>query len=280
MPSDIELLHAVATRPYSACEAQWQELLHPLHLSGEFVPAIQAVIREGRWKSRPNPLAYVRKAALRCAARLGITHARPRRHREILATDLHYKDGDGEPLGHDDRLGTALHLYDEKSGSGAGSGPGSNFEAIYDEDFITNRLPAAVLDENLEVKWDRVADLARMDAGERIVLELQRIGFGRDRAFAACYTSDDRKILQAAWKRFDRHKDILKEVLLSGRSLPGKSPQTIQREPVTQTQSATPELEMIFIELPQGGMKISFRKHVPEQQNKRPGPQINANKHE
>jgi hypothetical protein len=280
MAPEIELLHAVENQPFEACEAEWTELLRSLHLGLSYVPAVQAVIQERRWKTQPNPIAYVRKSSVRCAVRMGIVDRRPK-HREILASELHIKDADGKSLGHDDKLGTALHRYDQQFGSG----PGATHEAIYDEDYIGNRLPESVMDENLEVEWDRVAQLAGMDAGERIVLKLRLSGLERDTALAACYTDADRKILQAAWKRFDRHKDLFKEVLLSGRPLsnrrsPGSHParpvhegsrvlKARQENRVDQVDSgrdtpgATPQLEMILIELPQGGMKISFRRCLP-----------------
>src|ERR1700686_4974866 len=135
MVSDIELLNAVESQPFEAREAEWAELLRSLHLGLSYVPAIQAVIQERLWKTQPNPIAYVRKGAVRCAVRMGIVEKRPK-HREILASELLVKDADGKSLGHDDKLGTALHRYDEKSGSGLGSGQGSTHEAIYDQDYI------------------------------------------------------------------------------------------------------------------------------------------------
>jgi hypothetical protein len=258
MAREIELLHAVSTRPYQSCEAQWQELLGALHFSGAYIPAIQLVLEEGRWKSQPNAIAYVRKSAVRCAVQLGIVDIRPNRHREILASDLHFDNEDGESLGHDDRLGTALHRYDEQFSSGAGGGGlGSDYGAIYDEDYIGNRLPDSVVDSDLEVDWDRVGELAGMDAGERIVLDLQLIGFGRRGALAACFTDDDRKLLEAAWRRFDRNKDALKGVLLSGKRKPAR----VHPGPQPGSKPEVP-VELIFIEVPEEGLKISFRKLV------------------
>jgi hypothetical protein len=124
---------------------------------------------------------------------------RPKQSREVLASSLQYKDSDGEPLGHDDRLGTALHNYEQENGPGT--------SAIYEQGFIVNRVADSVLDDNLEVKWERVIRLAGMDAGERLVLTLLRNSMTRDSALAACFSEDDRKILQAAWKRFDAIKN-------------------------------------------------------------------------
>src|SRR3954469_8834641 len=134
-------------------------------------------------------MAYVRKSSLRCAVRLGIVDLRRNYRREVLATDLNFKDADGKSLTNDDRLGTALHHRDKKFRTGLGA----DHSSIYDEDDIINRLPASVLDKNLEVKWERVADMAQMDSGERIVLKLRLSGLERDVALAACYTDDDRK---------------------------------------------------------------------------------------
>jgi hypothetical protein len=283
MSPEIDLLTTLSSQPFSACQSQWEQLLRRLFLPMSFVPAIQEVLEKGRWKSQPDPMAYVRKGSLRCAVRLGIVDVRRNVRREVLATDLSFKDADGKFLGHDDRLGTVLHRHDEQFRTGLGAERGD----IYDEDDITDRLPSSVLDKNLEVKWEQVADMAQMDSGERIVLQLRLRGLERDFALATCYTDEDRKILQAAWKRFDRHKELFREVLMSGKPLPTqrsrpgqssppkpaqmpKSAQTaikrVRPEPANDTLSATPQLEMIFIELPQGGMKISFRKCVPQDQ--------------
>src|SRR4051812_23805738 len=264
MSPEIDLLTALSAQPFSACEDQWKQLLHRLFLPLSHIPAIQSVLEKGRWKSQPDPMAYVRKSSLRCAVRLGIVDVRRNSRREVLATDLSFKGADGKSLtpnkiSHDDRLGTALHRRDKKFRTGLGA----DHSSIYDEDDIINRLPASVLDKNLEVKWERVADMAQMDSGERIVLKLRLCGLERDVALAACYTDDDRKTLQAAWKRFDRHKDLFKQVLMSGKSLPTKRPNRVPAtNPPNDTPGATPHLEMVLIQLPQGGMKISFRKCV------------------
>jgi hypothetical protein len=315
MSPEIDLLTTLSTQPFSACEDQWKQLLRSLFLPISFVPAIQSVLEKGRWKSQPDPMAYVRKGSLRCAARLGILDVRRNSRREVLATDLQFnglsfKDAGGKSLTpnkmtHDDRLGVALHRHDEQFRTGLGAERGS----IYDEDDITNRLPGSVLDHNLEVKWDQIAEMAQMDSGERIVLQLRLKGLERDLALAACYTEEDRKLLQAAWKRFDRHKDLFKQVLMSGKSLPTQRGQAGQNQPVkpaqppngpvrathqaaqssqaaravqanranhanppivnetvpaNDTPGAAPQLEMVLIQLPQGGMKISFRKCVAE----------------
>jgi hypothetical protein len=214
-----------------------------MNLGVAYIPVIQATIKEGRWKNQPNPVAYIRKSAMLSATRLGIVDRRPKQSREVLASNLQYKDADGEPLGHDDRLGTALHNYEQENGPGT--------SAIYEQDFIVNRLADSVLDDNLEVKWERVCRLAGMDAGERIVLTLLRNSMTRDSALAACFCEDDRKLLQAAWKRFDRNKESLQYVLISGKAAPTRRGH--------KTETDEQQLELIFIEVPEGGLRISFK---------------------
>ena len=100
---------------------------------------------------------------------------------------------------------------------------------------------------------DHVADLAGLDAGERLVLDLRIIGFRREDAFAACLTEADRRLLQAAWKRFTRHKEAVRKALQSGRK------HSARRIP-----GAVPDLELMFMETPDNRLKIFFQKLVPE----------------
>src|SRR6478672_4949199 len=118
MSPETDLLTVLSSQPFSACEAQWHQLLRKLFLPISFVPAIQSVLEKGRWKSQPDPMAYVRKGSLRCAARLGILDVRRNSRREVLATDLSFKDAGGKSLSHDDRLGTAIHRHDEQFRTG------------------------------------------------------------------------------------------------------------------------------------------------------------------
>jgi hypothetical protein len=139
MAMEIELLAAVQAKTYEACEMEWKELLGALRLGLLYVPAIQAVVAEGRWKEHPNPMAYVRKGAVQCAVRMGIVDIRPNQNREILACDLLYRDEEGEQLEHDDKLGMALNDYEDKFGSDA------ELHSLEDD------IADALKDENLAV---------------------------------------------------------------------------------------------------------------------------------
>src|SRR5258708_40017809 len=129
--------------------------------------------------------------------------------------------------------------------------------------------------------------MAQMDSVERIWLKRALSRLESDLALGTCYTDDDCKIHQADWKRFDRHKDLFKQVLMSGKSLPAQPPikpvrpahQTTQSSQAVQqnganrnaadrvnqttqpneTPDAPPHLEMVLTKLPQAALKIPSR---------------------
>lgn len=234
--NEIELLRAVANTGYEDCRPEWNKLLRALHLGPAYIPGIQEMVYDTRWRERPNPLAWVRKGAVRWAIRHGLMDVRRRNNKEVLASELEFKDSEGRPLSHDDTLGLALCQFDEGS----------------PRDSIVDYLPAGVVDEfHEEVLWDKVADLAGLDSGERIVLDLRLMGLGWRAAMEACLTDDDRTILYAAWRRFERRKDVLKQVLLTAK------PHRARR-----IEGSGQEYELMFAEDGQGALKIFFKKLV------------------
>lgn len=239
--NEVELLRAVANTGFEDCKPEWKKLLRALHLGPAYIPGIQEMVYDTRWRERPNPLAYVRKGAVRWAIRHGLVDVRRKSNKEVLAGELDYRDSDGQPLGHDDKLGLALYQFDEG----------------HPRHSIVDYLPAEVLDGlNEEVLWDKVADLADLDAGERIVLDLRLMGLGWRDAMEACLTEEDRKILHSAWRRFDRHKGVLKRVLTTGK------PHRIKR-----IEAPSANLELMFAEAEEGSLKIFFKKVVSKPGN-------------
>ena len=167
--------------------------------------------------------------------------------RIVLASDLAFTDSDGEAVPHDEKLDLALAKYKEKFGP-------------YYRDWSDYCLPSDRVSDVFRadpdsIDWDRVAELAGLDNGERMVLEIQLMGLGRERALALCHKEGDHKFLQAAWKRFIRHREALKATLLSGRSHQSRR---IKRKDDKE------ELEMVFVEMPDGSLRISFEKLVPQ----------------
>ncbi len=240
MDANVELLKKVSSRPFEECEGEWRQLLNVLRLSLSFVLPIQKVLEQGRWKDQPNPMAYIKKAGVRVAVRMGLVDLGPRDEREVLACELNDRDLDGEPLEHDDKLGMALNDFQEKYGR----------PEFYSS--VADDLPEEVLDGE-DVDWDWVAELAGLDTGEKLVMDLRVVGFSQAQAYEACLTEEDRKYLQASWRRFDRRRGLLKEAL-----------ETAEARKPRRTKRIEPEMELIFIEMPEGHLKISFRKHVRE----------------
>jgi hypothetical protein len=170
-----------------------------------------------------------------------------RDRRMVLATDLNYVDADGNSVPHDEKLDLALTNYEERFGS--------YYDDGYDDYSPIDRVSDDLLSESDGLDWDRAASLAGLDAGERMVLEIELAGIGREQAFSLCYTDEDRRLLQAAWKRFVRHRCALRQTLLSGSSHQSRR---IKRP------NPERELELVFVELADGSLRISFRKLVPE----------------
>ena len=243
-----ELLNAVAGRPYEECEAEWKKLLKWLRLGLYYVLPVQEVLRQGRWKGKAYPIGYVRTAAVRTAVRMGLVDVRPPENMEVLASDLTYRDWDDRELGHDEKLGLALHEFEEK------------YRANDEWSAPSDLLAAEVLEEGMdEVAWERVAEMADLDAEERLVLELRMIGFSRPAALEACLREEDRRVLRAAWRRFERHRETIKKVLKSGK------PHAAQRfKP-----NAGPEMELMFAETADNRLKIFFQRVVAENEKPR-----------
>jgi hypothetical protein len=241
--SDLELLKAVAERGYEECEAEWKKLLRKLRLGLLYVVPIREVLRQARWRERANPMGYVRTAAVRTAVRMGLVDLRPRNSMEVRTADLGYRDWDGEEVEHDEKLGLALHEYREKHGLGV-----REFSRMA-ETLVAEEALEDGLDD---VAWERVAEMAELDAGERLVVELRMVGFSRPAALAACLRDEDRRYLQASWRRFERHRETIKKVLKSGKR------HAAQRLKA----NAGPELELMFMETPDNRLKIFFQRVV------------------
>jgi hypothetical protein len=245
--TNLELLEAIATQPFESCEAQWRKLLRKLKLELCYVLPIQKILKQEGWKKHPNPLGYIKTAAIRTAVRMGLVDAQPAEGMEVLAADLKYTDWEGRELGHDEKLDFALYEYEQKSGGSGWDDTPSDLvrRELWDE-------------EQGEIAWERVEELAELDEGEQMVLELRAVGFTRNMALDACYTSDDRRFLQSAWRRLERDKDLIKKVLKSG--------QPCHKKPV---KNVAEDVELVMLQGEDGKVKISFRINVPENGKRR-----------
>jgi hypothetical protein len=229
---ELELLKAVANESYEKAKAKWSRLLKALYLSPSFVPAIQEILKQGKWRNQPKPVAYVRKAAVRWAVRYGLVDIRRKAGKEVLAIA-----GEHEPLEEEYKLISELCDFEDQR----------KHQQILHL-LSAEVLNAEVMNEDEGVNWEKVTRLANLDPGERIVLDLKLMGLNWREAIAACLTAEDRKILNTAWRRFDRHKSVVKQALLTGK------PQHSVRK------TSVPDLELMFTEGDDGRLKIFLKK--------------------
>jgi hypothetical protein len=230
---ELELLKAVANEPYEKGKAKWNRLLKALHLSNAYVPAIQEVLRQRGWQNQTNPVSYVRKAAVRWAVRHGLAEIRRKSSKEAPASEISSIRED-HPSSEEDKLISELCQFDDQRR----------------DQPIADLLSADVMNEDAEVNWEKVAQLASLDPGEKIVLDLKLMGLSWRDAIAACLTTEDRTILNTAWRRFDRHKNVLKQVLLTGKH------QHIRRT------ASVPALELMFSEGEDRRLRIFFKRVI------------------
>jgi hypothetical protein len=231
---ELELLKGAANEPYEKGKGKWSRLLKVLQLSTIYVPAIQEILKQGKWQNQPNPIGYVRKAAVRRAVRHGLVEIRRKRGQEALPPEI---SSEHERLGEEYKLITELCDLDNQQKR-------QPLVRILSQEVLNRE----VVREAEEVDWEKVARLANLDPGERIVLDLKLMGLRWREAIAACLTAADRSILNTAWRRFDRHKNVVKEALLTGKA------QHVVRK------ISLPELDLMFTEGEDGRVKIFFRK--------------------
>lgn len=231
---ELELLKAAAHERYEKGKGPWSRLLKALYLSPTYVPAVQEILRQGKWRNQTSPIAYVRKASVRWAVQHGLAEIRRKSRTHIPISEINAKSGERDVMREEYRLISELCQFDD----------GQEGEQIVD------RLSPEVLNEHRELDWERAAKLANLDSGEKLVLDLKLMGLSWRDSVAACLTHEDRTILNTAWRRFDRHKDLLKQVLLTGKA------QELRRT------ASVPELELMFTEGEDRRLKIFFKKSV------------------
>jgi hypothetical protein len=240
----LSVLGILEANPFEDCEDAWLKSLGLLRLNLTYVPAIQKVLGQGHWRKAPSALAYIRKAAVREASRMGLLDLTGRDpKRELIVSDFHLMDEEDKPVPHDEAIDRLR--YDSSD----------QYRHDYPEFSPVWGVSDSLLAESgvLEIDWDQVAELAGLDAGEKLVIQVRLDGLGREQAFQSCHTEEDRRMLQAAWKRFERHQDALKATLESGE--PHRARRIYRNNP-------EPPMKMVVVRT-RKGPKISFRKLVP-----------------
>ena len=226
---ELELLQAAAHERYEKGKGKWSRLLKALYLSSTYVPAIQEILSQGKWQNQINPIAYVRKAAVRWALQQGLAEIRRKSSKHVSTSEI---SGESDTLKEEHRLISELCQFGDEQ----------------EQQQIVDQLSPEVVNEHREVNWERAANLANLDSGEKLVLDLKLMGLSWRDSVAACLTHEDRTILNTAWRRFGRHKDLLKQVLLTGKA------REIRRT------ASVPELELMFTEGEEQRLKIFFKR--------------------
>ncbi len=202
-----------------------------------YLEAVHETIKQGRWRNADDPRSYVKTVAKREAKKMEIANY-PDEHLHLYVPDL--RDEDGHPLSHDDYIdylsydgpvvegGTwrsrnpDLHDKDEHGNEG---------ELLTRRERILNKVPeefkvrvdlsdelkrlvekfnATHSDQHVSTgprvvpEWEAIASEASLDEYEMLVLAYRLSNISRELALRLQGSDEERKKLQAAWKRVDR----------------------------------------------------------------------------
>ncbi len=119
---ELELLKAAVQERYDESKGKWRRLLKALYLSPTYVPAIQEILGQGKWRNQTNPIAYVRKAAVKRAVQRGIVDTRRKSSRHVLTPEIYPKGSEGNPLKEDYRLISELCQFGDEQEEPANCG--------------------------------------------------------------------------------------------------------------------------------------------------------------
>lgn len=159
----IAILEHHAALPQQGHDAEWLWFMEKfLWLSPCYQPAVREVLRQGKWRAVEYPMAYVKKAALRSASRLGLADdPREKWHVPLRATGF---DDDEESfttlegfIGHAEHGAQKIHQQYEDEIFYAKARP---------EEKLVETIPHAQLrrpeDAGLLLNFDQPEDLAKL----------------------------------------------------------------------------------------------------------------------
>jgi hypothetical protein len=226
--TDRALLEAAAATPVEGQEGQWLWLVQEfLGLDGNYIPAVQRALQQGRWRNAKAPKAYVKTVAKREAIKMGLVD---NPIREMQLPEIRNPEGqclsDGQVLDHllyDDGPVKEGGKWKARTGSYDPNDYNEDGERITPRERLVGRLPIQLTKPN-EISgaqpferfgilmssssapdWTKIAKAADLDKGEEQVLEYKLRDISRDMALALQPSETKRKQLQAAWRRFDRN---------------------------------------------------------------------------
>ena len=221
---DAGALFERAIDEHQLSDADAAALMKILRLPLSYFLAAQEAIREGRWRNKENPDGYIHTVAMRKAVKLGLEDPSERFHLIVPRSD-----DEGKPLTHDSYL-DLLQAQGEGPYKSGGVWHEGGAVDVYDEDDfedgykisrgekLLSKLPPEFLARQKEYEalldspdpiyfpdWEKIGRAAGLDPEECYVLELRAMGLSRDKAIVG-EAPKRKKVIQAAWRRFDRNR--------------------------------------------------------------------------
>ena len=228
-----------AVTPFdTAHEAHWIWLMKEvLDLPLSHLEAVHETLKQGRWRKADDPKPYIKTVAKREAARMEITNY-PGEHLHFLVPAI--CDEEGRQLSHDDYIDYRSYNGPVREG-GIWKSRNPDFyreeehgeegelltrrerllKKVPEELKATEELPEEIKDILEEINsqlkdhhlstdpviallWHKVAVKAGLDEAETRVLAYRLQGVSRDCACEMQSSDEERRKIQAAWKRFQR----------------------------------------------------------------------------
>jgi hypothetical protein len=238
----LRLLERAAGQPGELDDGEWILLMKALRLPLYYQPAVCAALKQDRWRSAKRPVAYIKAVTEREAVNLGLADDL----REGLKLVPSVTGADGEDLSQDAAIDalefryTSTHKVGGKWRAATGT-DWDNDDNLTTGEKLINQLPEDLrgtfewTDYERQVQedhgwtvsadpipiplWDKIAKRAGLDTYEQKVLEYKSQGISRDRALQFQPSEKSRKQLQAAWRRFDRKSDKIRQAIFKGKSI-------------------------------------------------------------
>lgn len=255
----LEMLELAAESNPGTMDENWDRLLAEIDIQPDLIPHLITAVRERRWQNAENPRAYVKKVARRLAYKEEVERNQ--------GAKFVYPSSGPERFSLDEALGN-LRIQGSAQPSKRSDSVWRRGEGNYDdEDFsvtdisyrdnLLARVPSGFkrlvavpaqrqaeverinellpdfhihLEPRVEVNWENCAKNAGLDGWECKVLLCKLSQISRDEALGSQPTEQDRKALQAAWRRFDRGglrklRDSAKKIL----------PKNVPKRPISDT---------------------------------------------
>jgi hypothetical protein len=225
-----------AATPPEGHDSHWLWFIEKfLELPQCYLPAAQEALRQGRWRKAKNPKGYVKTVAQREAIKMGLAPD-PYENVHVVIPAL---DGRGRPMSHDEYIEYLFYDGPVKEGGVWHAREPWNDESEFRDaegrvipSFKGRPVPQDLLmleddepDAQLVIDWDKVGDRAGLNEAEQDILEFRLLGFTRELILSElAKDDDDRRGLQAAWRRLTRHMDRVREVLSGQQEGIGRDP--------------------------------------------------------